>query len=110
MIIALHHVISGYGFWAANDPRGSGSIEIRQDKGAFADGAREELRTEGGCAPDHRVWSLRPYTVFLNEPAEVHGRIDYILKNPEKEGLDRQHWNFVQEYNGWPLHKHKQRR
>jgi hypothetical protein len=192
VIIGLHHVISGYGFWAVNDLRGSGSIEIRQEKfeelgpilpgrqsiqptreelrafhreveerldhplfwfderariviaqafarvakecnytiwacailrnhahlltrvhkddhltqwGAFADGAREALRAAGLCAPDHPVWSLRPYTVFLNQPIEVHGRVDYIGKNPEKEGLARQDWEFVREYNGWPLHK-----
>jgi hypothetical protein len=31
-ILAHHLVISGYGFWIPNDPRGSGSLELRQEK------------------------------------------------------------------------------
>jgi len=31
-IIAHHLILSSYGFWLANDPRGSGSKEIRQHK------------------------------------------------------------------------------
>ena len=34
-VIALHLVIHGYGHWLANDPRGSGSTELREEK--FAD-------------------------------------------------------------------------
>ena len=34
-ILAHHLVLSGYGFWLANDPRGSGSPELRVQK--FAD-------------------------------------------------------------------------
>jgi hypothetical protein len=34
-VIALHLVMHGYGHWLANDPRGSGSRELREDK--FAD-------------------------------------------------------------------------
>ncbi len=31
-ILAHHLVLSGYGFWLANDPRGSGSTELREGK------------------------------------------------------------------------------
>jgi hypothetical protein len=34
-VIANHLVLHGYGHWLANDPRGSGSTELRQEK--FAD-------------------------------------------------------------------------
>jgi REP element-mobilizing transposase RayT len=34
-ILAHHLILSGYGFWLANDPRGSGSVEVREGK--FAD-------------------------------------------------------------------------
>src|SRR4051812_33443711 len=30
--IALHLVISGYGHWLPNDPRGSGSVEVKQEE------------------------------------------------------------------------------
>src|SRR5215212_10628931 len=32
MIIGLHHIVHGYGFWGVNDIRGSGSYEIREEK------------------------------------------------------------------------------
>jgi hypothetical protein len=35
IILAHHLILSGYGFWLANDPRGSGSEELREVK--FAD-------------------------------------------------------------------------
>jgi hypothetical protein len=31
-VIANHLVISGYGHWIPNDPRGSGSTELREEK------------------------------------------------------------------------------
>ncbi|HVX86375.1 MAG TPA: hypothetical protein VH253_16445 [Phycisphaerae bacterium] len=31
-ILAHHLILSGYGFWLANDPRGSGSSEVREGK------------------------------------------------------------------------------
>jgi hypothetical protein len=45
---------------------------------------------------DHPVWSHRPYKVFLYTNDDVLGRIGYVDDNPEKEGLPRQHWGFVQ--------------
>jgi hypothetical protein len=45
---------------------------------------------------NHPVWSHRPYKVFLYTPDEVLGRIKYVNDNPEKEGLPRQHWDFIQ--------------
>ena len=32
IIIAHHLILSGYGHWLPNDPRGSGSEEIREEK------------------------------------------------------------------------------
>lgn len=32
MIIGLHHIVHGYGFWGVNDIRGSGSYEVREEK------------------------------------------------------------------------------
>ncbi len=58
-------------------------------------------------AQDHPVWFSRPYKVFLKTPDEVRGRIQYVELNPEKEGLSRQQYAFVQQYNNWPFHKIK---
>lgn len=192
MTIAVHIVLSGYGTWFPNDPRGSGSTETRKDelrdlgdihhgrkrhqpsrdelrrffreaneeldhqplwfnepqrnaignafgelilrvgytvwacavcsnhahilvrthrnhamtiRDAFANASREALLASNLVADVHPVWSSRPYWVLLETPDEVRGRIDYIRKNPLKEGLPLQHWDFVRPYDGWPLHK-----
>lgn len=69
--------------------------------------ARLRLRFADEIPAAHPVISARPYNVFLYTPDDMRGRIVYVEKNPEKEGLPRQHWGFVKVYNGWPLHKGK---
>jgi REP element-mobilizing transposase RayT len=54
---------------------------------------------------EHPIWSQRPYKVFLYTPEDVHTRIDYVNRNPLKEGLPPQEWDFVAVYDDWPLHK-----
>jgi REP element-mobilizing transposase RayT len=175
---AAHLVLTGYGHWLPNDPRGSGSDEVRklalEALGPIHFGrkriqpARRELRafhrqaeplldhpviwfdepmrnliadaigevvadrgyTVYACAilrnhahlvirthrddaftmlchlagvthdalhaanavpTDHPIWSDRPYKVFLTTPAAVRDRIDYVERNPAKEGLPPQH-------------------
>jgi|SRR6185437_173353 len=189
MLIASHIVISGYGTWLSNDPRGSGSEQTRKKEldelgpvhrgrkqiqpprkelrnfyreaeplldfpvlwldeaqriaiGAgighvvrennytvwacavcrnhmhilvrrhrdmdtvirdkIANGGRAALLQASNIDAAHPVWSSRPYAVFLNSPAEVVSRVDYIWENPLKEGLAEQHWDFVTPYDGWP--------
>lgn len=196
MVIALHHVLSGYGTWLSNDIRGSGSDETRSEalrelgpvhkgrrivqpsreelraffreanpllefrplwfddrmreaigaafgrvarergytvwacavcrnhghlcvrvhrddaiamRDAFANAARAAALALGAVDPRHPVWSSRPYKVFLDAPDAVRAEVDYIRKNPMKEGLPEQHWEFVQPYDGWPFHKRKRR-
>jgi REP element-mobilizing transposase RayT len=75
------------------------SIEIRD---ALANGARDTLIARHLVDPSHPVWSSRPHSVYLNTPSEVVSRVDYVQKNPEKEGLPPQHWDFVKAYDGWP--------
>ncbi|MEX0642448.1 MAG: hypothetical protein WD468_07095 [Pirellulales bacterium] len=72
---------------------------------AIANATRPSMRGFPGIGPEHPVWSTRPYKVFLRTPDEVSGRIEYVEGNPEKEGLMRQSFDFVQPYNNWPLHK-----
>jgi REP element-mobilizing transposase RayT len=194
MIIAHHLIWTLYGHWLANDLRGSGSIELYDEKfaplgsihhgrkpkqlqpsrgelrafhkkaepllnfrrfwideakrqaiaGAFAKVIAERHYTVWACAilsnhahmvirrhrddalrmwseiaaasrlvlcafaeigERHPVWSSRPYRVFLCTPADVRGRIAYVEGNPEKEGLPKQRYDFVQSYNNWPFHR-----
>jgi REP element-mobilizing transposase RayT len=72
---------------------------------AFADVARKTLQQFDDVGHEHPVWSTRPYKVFLRTLDEVRGRITYVERNPEKEGLPRQHFHFVKPYDNWPFHK-----
>jgi len=72
---------------------------------AFADSIRTALRTFSNVGAEHPALAARPYKVFLRTPSEVRGRISYVERNPEQEGLLRQQYEFVQSYNDWPFHK-----
>jgi REP element-mobilizing transposase RayT len=196
MVIAHHLVLSGYGTWLSNDPRGSGSDETRNEalrqlgpvlpgrqvrqpsrealraffrdadplltfrplwfdepmrdaigaafgrvagergytvwacavcrnhahlcvrvhrddaiamRDAFANASRRAVLALEAVDPRHPIWSSRPYKVFLDTPQAVYDEVGYIWKNPMKEGLPEQRWDFVQPYNGWPFHKSRPR-
>lgn len=72
---------------------------------AIANASALALRDLPGIGLQHPVWASRPYKVFLRTPDEVRGRVRYVENNPEKEGLPRQNYGFIQLYNGWPFHK-----
>lgn len=74
-------------------------------RAAFVNASRLAVLSLGTIDPKHPVWSSRPYKVFLDTPEAIVAEVDYIWKNPEKEGLPEQHWQFVQPYDGWPFHK-----
>ena len=78
---------------------------------ALAEGSRLRLCTQQDCdtGPRHPIWSQRPYKVFLHTPDDVRGRVAYIRRNPLKEGLPEQRWDFVAAYNNWPYHKQRAR-
>ena len=56
-----------------------------------------------GLRAGHPVWGGPGWKVFLHQPDEIRGRIQYIEENPLKMGLPAQKWEFVKEYDGWPL-------
>lgn len=192
MILVYHIIISGYGTWLSNDPRGSGSTETRKEdldalapihhgrkrvqpskqevrsffrkaeplldfpvlwcneqqrnviahgvantirdnnytfyacavcrnhlhfvvrrhrqrdlqiRDAIANGSRDALVEENLVDPTHPVWSSRPYAVYLSTVSDVYSRVGYVEDNPPNEGLERQHWDFVQQYDGWTATK-----
>lgn len=41
------------------------------------------------------IWGRNLRKVFLDQPAEVVGRIGYVRENPLKERKPEQHWSFV---------------
>jgi hypothetical protein len=73
----------------------------------FADGIRDRLRLRfpDEISPHHPVISARPYKVFLYTTDDVRGRIGYVERNPLKENLSAQRWEFVTAYDNFPFHK-----
>jgi REP element-mobilizing transposase RayT len=67
--------------------------------------SRSRLLAGGHRASDHPTWAGGGgWKVFLDHPDEVRRTIDYIDKNPRALGWPRQGWEFVNPYDGWPLH------
>jgi REP element-mobilizing transposase RayT len=64
----------------------------------FAESAAASLRSLFNIPDRHRIWGNRPYSKFLYSPHDIHTRIDYVNDNPEKEGLPRQHYDFITPY------------
>jgi REP element-mobilizing transposase RayT len=48
---------------------------------------------ETGAIP--MCWARRGWNVFLDEPEDVYRAVEYVERNPEKEGKRRQRWPFV---------------
>ena len=115
-----------------NDPRGSSSHAIRCDvigelgelhhgrkRVQSASGEIREFYREAAKRlkhqllmfderdrrdPIHPVWGGAGWKVFLDHPDEVRRTIGYIEENPMKIGLPRQRWEYICDYDGWPLH------
>ncbi len=68
------------------------------------DASRVELQ-RSGHRPGHPVWGGPGWKVFQYQPDDIRRTIRYINENPMKMGLPEQHWDFVREYDNWPLHK-----
>ena len=58
---------------------------------------------------DHPVWGGLGWKVFLDTPTDILRTIQYIEENPLKWRLPRQCWPFVKAYDGWPLHRRRNR-
>ncbi|QEG35677.1 hypothetical protein [Bythopirellula goksoeyrii] len=102
----------GYTVWAGAVLSNHAHLVIRRHRDdaltmwhKFGDALRLRLREHPEIGFTHPVLSERPYKVFLHNPEEVRSRVIYVERNPEKEGLPRQEYSFVQVYNNWPFHK-----
>jgi REP-associated tyrosine transposase len=56
-------------------------------------------------AGGHPAWTRGGWKVFLDHPDDIRRTIRYIEDNPLKMGLGGQDWDFVEGYDGWPLHE-----
>jgi REP element-mobilizing transposase RayT len=66
--------------------------------------SRKRLMEVGLRGEDHPTWTRGGWKVFLDHPDDVARTVRYVEENPVKIGLPRQQWDFVAQYDGWPLH------
>jgi REP element-mobilizing transposase RayT len=71
----------------------------------IADATRLRLREFADVEAEHPVWAARPYAAFLDSPERVRRCVAYVERNPLKEGLAAQQFDFVIPYDGWPFHR-----
>ena len=91
MLHGFHVIFSTYGFWLPNDPRGSWSDWVR----------RWELVRFGkaaGTMPS--PWGRNCWVVYVFDVPHMRQAIEYVERNPEREGKRRQRWSFVTPYAG----------
>ena len=62
------------------------------------------LRGAGLVDFEHPVWGGHGWKVFLDEPDDVRRTVKYVEDNPLPFRMPVQRWEFVKEYDGWPLH------
>jgi REP element-mobilizing transposase RayT len=69
------------------------------------DASRSRLSGSLDVSPVHPIWTKGGWKVFLDTPQHVWPVIRYIERNPGKEGLAPQRWEFVKAYDNWPFHE-----
>ncbi len=72
---------------------------------AMADATRARLHQFTDIEDAHPVWAARPYKVYLWAPRDVRTRVRYVERNPEKERLPPQRYDFATPYDDWPFCK-----
>ena len=83
---------------------------IQQVTNLLNGGATRRLRFEGldpflpflAAGPKGRAhpspWARKYWKVWLDSPEDVFRSIEYANDNPDKAGLQRQHWSFITPY------------
>ena len=57
----------------------------------------------GGRHFDHPVWGGPGWKVFLDSVPDIERTNGYVELNPVKARRPPQAWEFVTQYDGWPL-------
>jgi REP element-mobilizing transposase RayT len=97
----------GYTLWALAVLRNHVHAVVRTHRddseiimAQIAMGTQQALWERRMVPENHPVWADGPWKVFLRTRDEILGRIDYVKKNPMKEGLPEQTWECVVPYRG----------
>jgi REP element-mobilizing transposase RayT len=75
---------------------GSHQRKIERIVGHLRARGTQELRKTPGW--DRPVWGEHGWNVYLDTPANVWRAIEYVERNPIKEGKRRQYWSIVTEF------------
>jgi REP element-mobilizing transposase RayT len=54
---------------------------------------------------DHPVWTSGGWRKFLDSAEAVGRCLAYVERNPGREGMPQQAWDFVVPYDGWPFRR-----
>jgi REP element-mobilizing transposase RayT len=62
--------------------------------------ATSQMRQDGthpmrAYSPVPTPWAKSCWSVFINDEAQLANAIDYVNRHPQKEGMARQHWQFI---------------
>ena len=71
--------------------------DIRHAIGHCKSEATRSLRRDGWFA-EHSPWTDHGWNVYLNTDSDVQRAINYVRKNPLREGLREQRWSIVTPY------------
>jgi REP element-mobilizing transposase RayT len=64
-----------------------------------------KFREKDGTVPS--PWGRNCWKVFLYDERHLRRAIEYVERNPQKEGKPRQQWSFVRPYTGDARRKHR---
>jgi REP element-mobilizing transposase RayT len=70
----------------------------------FQEASRLKLLDANLREPNHPVWGGPGWKVFLDSPDDIRRTIPYVQDNPIKTRRQKQVWDFVKGYDGWPFH------
>lgn len=60
---------------------------------------------EAGCVDlEHPVWGGHGWKVYLEHPDDIRRTVRYVRDNPLPFRMPAQEWDFIQPYDGWPVH------
>jgi REP element-mobilizing transposase RayT len=62
------------------------------------------LRAAGIFDLEHPIWGGPGWKVFLDCAEDIRRAVKYVEDNPLPFRMPVQRWDFVKEYDGWPLH------
>ena len=76
--------------------------DIRRAIGHIKSEATRALRKRGSYTT-RSPWTDHGWNVYLNTDNDVQRAIDYVRKNPLREGLRQQRWSFIVPYTASPI-------